>query len=42
MVKGDVTFKLWDGMYHEVHNEPGKEEALKYVVQWLDGHLKNK
>ena len=41
-VKGDVTFKLWDGMYHEIHNEPGQAEVFKVVVQWLDAHLKNK
>ena len=42
LVKGDVTFKLWDGMYHEVHNEAGKAEVFKVVIQWLNSHLKNK
>ena len=35
----DVTLKLWDGMYHEVHNEPEKEEVFKFMIQWLNKHL---
>ena len=35
----DVTLKLWDGLYHEVHNEPEKEEVFRYMIAWLDGHL---
>jgi acylglycerol lipase len=37
---GDVTFKLWDDLYHEVHNEPEKAEVFKFMIQWLDKHLK--
>ena len=40
LVRGDVTFKMWDGMYHEIHNEFGKEEVLKVAIQWMDKHLK--
>jgi alpha-beta hydrolase superfamily lysophospholipase len=36
---GDVTLKLWDGLYHEVHNEPEKSEVFKFMVAWLDKHL---
>jgi alpha-beta hydrolase superfamily lysophospholipase len=35
----DVTLKLWDGLYHEVHNEPEKEQVFHYMIAWLDGHL---
>ncbi len=35
----DVKLKLWDGLYHEVHNEPEKEEVLKFMIDWLDRHL---
>ena len=38
-VKAGCTFKLWDGLYHETHNEPEKEEVLKYLVTWLDGQM---
>lgn len=32
----DVTLKLWNDLYHEVHNEPEKEEVFKFMVAWLD------
>ena len=35
----DVTLKLWDDLYHEVHNEPEKEEVFKYMIAWLDQHV---
>jgi acylglycerol lipase len=35
---GDVTLKAWDGMYHELHNEPEKSEVLAYVVSWMRRH----
>jgi acylglycerol lipase len=36
---GDVTLKLWDGLYHEVHNEPEKEEVFQFIIAWLEKHL---
>ena len=35
----DVTLKLWDGLYHELHNEPEQAEVLKVMIEWLDKHL---
>jgi alpha-beta hydrolase superfamily lysophospholipase len=35
----DVTLKLWDGLYHEIHNEPEKAEVLKVILDWLEKHL---
>ncbi|HEX9331977.1 MAG TPA: alpha/beta fold hydrolase, partial [Anaerolineales bacterium] len=37
---GDVTLKLWEGLYHEVHNEPEKAEVFKFMIEWLDKHLR--
>lgn len=32
----DKTLKLWEGMYHEVHNEPAvKDELFALVIDWL-------
>jgi alpha-beta hydrolase superfamily lysophospholipase len=33
-----VTFKLWEGFYHELHNErePDRTEAINYMIKWLD------
>ena len=36
---GEVTLKLWDNLYHEVHNEPEKAEVFKLMIEWLDEHL---
>ncbi len=35
----DVTVKVYDGLYHEPHNEPEKEQVLDDVVAWLDAHV---
>ena len=32
---GDVTLKIWEGGYHELHNEPEKLEVLDYIYQWI-------
>jgi alpha-beta hydrolase superfamily lysophospholipase len=33
------TLKLWEGLYHETHNEPEKAEVLAYLVHWLGQQL---
>jgi len=35
----DVTLKLWDGLYHELHNEPEKAEVFKVMVEWVGKRL---
>ncbi len=37
----NVTFKPWKGMYHEIHNEPEKEEVLNYAHEWMMERLKS-
>ncbi|MBA7568977.1 Monoacylglycerol lipase [subsurface metagenome] len=32
----NCTFKIWDGLYHEIHNEPEKKEVFKFLIDWLD------
>jgi len=39
LVPGDCVLKLWDGLYHEIHNEPEKDEVFKFIFSWLDRHL---
>ncbi len=36
-LKGDVTFKLWDGCYHELHNELVKDQVLAFILGWVSG-----
>ncbi|KAG6969345.1 hypothetical protein JG687_00003265 [Phytophthora cactorum] len=31
----DKAFKLFDGLYHMIYEEPEKEDVLKYLVDWL-------
>ncbi|MFW6017015.1 MAG: alpha/beta hydrolase [bacterium] len=33
----NITFKKWNGFYHELHNEPEKREVYKYVLEWMEG-----
>lgn len=37
--KGDVTYREWPGMYHEIHNETAKEEVFQYTLKWIEEHL---
>ena len=32
----NVELKIWEGMYHELHNEKIKDEVFSYIVDWLD------
>jgi alpha-beta hydrolase superfamily lysophospholipase len=35
----NVTLRLWDGWYHEIHNEPEKAQVFKEMTDWLAAHL---
>lgn len=35
----DKTLKVYDGLYHEVFNEPEREQVLQDVEAWLEAHL---
>jgi len=39
LVHCDCTLKIWDGFYHETHNEPEKDQVLDYVNSWLMSKL---
>ncbi len=34
------TLILWDDAYHELHNEPMKEEVFKTMTDWMDAQIK--
>ncbi|HOX40077.1 MAG TPA: lysophospholipase [Candidatus Brocadiia bacterium] len=38
-VPGDCAFKSFPGLYHEVHNEPEKQEVFAFLIEWLNSHL---
>ena len=31
-----VKLKIWDGLFHEIHNEPEQEEIFKTIINWLE------
>ncbi|MEI6457222.1 MAG: lysophospholipase, partial [bacterium] len=35
-VVANITFKAWEGLYHELHNEIEKDEVLGFIRDWLD------
>lgn len=35
----DKTIKIYDGLYHEVYNEPEHDRVLGDVKAWLEAHL---
>lgn len=39
-LKERCTLVLWEGGYHELHNEPDKAEVLKTMTLWLDARLR--
>lgn len=32
----NVHLKMWDGLYHELHNEPEKQEIFNYEMEWMN------
>ncbi len=35
----DKTLRLYDGYFHELHNDLDKEKPLGDIVEWLNGHM---
>lgn len=38
-LQGDVTFKLWPGLYHELHNEPERTQIFEFTLAWCTAKL---
>jgi acylglycerol lipase len=38
-VQGDVVFKPWDNLFHEIHNEPEKQLVIDFMIKWINDHL---
>jgi alpha-beta hydrolase superfamily lysophospholipase len=39
-LKEKCTLVLWDDAYHELHNEPEKNEVFKTMTSWMDARLR--
>lgn len=35
-----ATYKVWDGFYHELHNEPEKAQVFDYTLAWIKKMMK--
>ncbi len=35
----DKTLKMYDGLYHEIFNEPERDQVLGHMEQWLENHM---
>ncbi len=38
-LEGPVTFQLWEGGYHELHNDLQKRQVLQAVYDWLQARV---
>jgi alpha-beta hydrolase superfamily lysophospholipase len=39
-VNADLTARYYDGLYHEVYNEPERESVIADLIAWLDAHIR--
>ena len=39
VMKGDVIYKRWEGLYHETHNEPQQAEVIEAMVDWMKSRI---
>jgi alpha-beta hydrolase superfamily lysophospholipase len=35
-LSGNITHKEWAGLYHEIHNEPEKDQVFAFIYQWMN------
>jgi len=38
-VSCDCTLKTWENFFHEIHNDPGKEQVIEFMIHWIEDHL---
>lgn len=36
----EVTLKIWEGLYHELHNEEERGAVFTYIAEWLKERIK--
>ncbi|MBE9467837.1 MAG: alpha/beta hydrolase [Bacteroidetes bacterium] len=34
--KEQTTLKIWDNLFHELHNETNRDEVFEYMVNWIE------
>jgi len=38
-VKENLTFRLWNGLLHEIHNEPQQNQVFEYTLNWMNSKM---
>ena len=33
------TLRIWEGFYHEIHNEPEQEQVFAFLSDWLESRI---
>lgn len=36
-----LTYRVWDGYFHELHNEPQKDQVIRTMIDWMDAIVKS-
>ncbi len=39
-IGGQTTFRKWEGLYHEIHNEPERLQVFEFTLNWINDQLK--
>jgi alpha-beta hydrolase superfamily lysophospholipase len=39
VASADKTLKLYEGLHHEILNEPEKDQVIADIVDWLDARI---
>lgn len=39
LASNELYFKAWNGLYHEIHNEPEREQVMRYVLTFLNNSV---
>jgi len=39
VAKDLITYKEWDGLFHELHNEPEKDQVFQTIQDWIDARI---
>jgi len=35
-IKDGCAYKEWDGLFHEIHNEPEQQQVVAFMIDWLN------
>jgi alpha-beta hydrolase superfamily lysophospholipase len=38
-IKQGCTYKEWDALFHEIHNEPEQQQVFAFMIGWLKQHM---